>query len=58
MLDVELEEGAPELRHATIPLGLGGSDPEDARLVAVEGDRLAMRLEVGSGRREVVERRL
>src|SRR6202022_5156628 len=49
-VDVERVQRAPELGHA-VPLDRPGAiDPKDAVLVAVERDRLAMRLEILAGR--------
>jgi hypothetical protein len=48
---------APELGHAVALDGARAIDPKDAVLVAVEGDRLAMGLEILARRLEVVEGR-
>src|SRR5258708_37981997 len=57
-VDVELGQGAAKLRDALGPTRRAiVVDPEDAVLVAVEGHRLAVALEVRVGRGEVVERR-
>jgi|SRR5712671_5766143 len=57
-VDVERLQGTAELRHA-VPLDCpGGIDPKGAVLVAVERDRLTMRLEILAGCLEVVEGRL
>lgn len=57
-VDVELRQRAAELRVAPGLLSAGIDDAEDTRLVAVEGDRLAVSLEVGPRRGEIVEGRL
>ncbi len=58
-VDVELAEGAPELRHALGTVGRAlGVHAEDAVLVAVERHRLPVALEVRDRRAEVVEGRL
>jgi hypothetical protein len=54
-VDVERVQRAPELGHAVTLDCLGAIDPKDAVLVAVERDRLAMRVEILAGRLEVVE---
>src|SRR5580692_7201607 len=54
-VDVERVQRAPELGHAVTLDCPGAIDPKDAVLVAVERDRLAMRLEILTGRLEVVE---
>src|SRR5260370_9930652 len=55
-LDVELGQGAPELRHTAGPARRAlVVHAEDAVLVAVEGHRLAVSPEIPAGRREVVE---
>src|ERR1700719_1252125 len=54
-VDVERVQRAPELGHAVTLDCPGAIDPKDAVLVAVEGDRLAVRLEILTGRLEVVE---
>src|SRR6266404_476828 len=57
-VDVELGQRAPELRDAPGPAGCAVVvDAENAVLVAVERDRLAVALQVSAGRREVVETR-
>src|SRR6202035_431068 len=48
-VDVERVQRAPELGHAVTLDCPGAIDPKDAVLVAVERDRLAMRLEVLPG---------
>ncbi len=50
-------QGAPELGHAVALDRACAVDPEDAVLVAVERDRLAMCLEVLARRLKVVESR-
>src|ERR1700731_3847526 len=45
-VDVERVQRAPELGHAVTLDRPGAIDPKDAVLVAVERDRLAMRLEI------------
>src|SRR5712691_627655 len=58
-VDVELGQRAPELRDAPGPTGCAVVvDAENAVLVAVERDRLAVALQVRARRREVVERGL
>jgi hypothetical protein len=54
-VDVERVQRAPELGQALTLDCPGAIDPKDAVLVAVERDRLAMRLEILAGRLEVVE---
>src|SRR6266478_3694057 len=57
-VDVELGQGAPELRDAPGPARRAlVVHAEDAVLVAVEGHRLAVARKIPAGRREVVERR-
>src|SRR5204863_6150954 len=46
---------ATELGHAVAPGSLLAVHPEDAMLVAVECYRLAMRLQIGAGRPEVIK---
>src|SRR5213079_1666857 len=48
---------ATELGHAVAPGSLLAVHPEDAVLVAVERHRLAMNLQIGAGRPEVIKRR-
>src|SRR4051812_31912600 len=58
-VDFELGQGEPELRHALGPARRAFVvDAEDAVLVAAEGHRLAVALEICAGRCEVVERGL
>ena len=45
-LDVELRQRAAELGHAIAAGRLLLADPEDGMLVGVEGDRLAVRLQI------------
>ena len=54
-VDVELVERPAELGYAVAALGVARIDTENTVLVRVEGDRLAMALDVGSGRPEIVE---
>jgi hypothetical protein len=51
-------QGAPELSEPIAADRIGPVDPEHAVLVSVEGDRLAMLLEVAAQGREVGEGRL
>src|SRR5437870_12388309 len=58
-VDVEVAEGAAELREAGAALGaIAGLDVKDAEPVAVERHGLAGTLEVAPGRVEVIERGL
>ena len=52
-VDVQLVQGPAELRDATLAELRLGHRPEDARLVAVERHRLAVRLQVAAGCLEV-----
>src|SRR6266851_3219468 len=56
-VDVEGVQSPSELGHAVALDSARTIDPKDAVLVAVERDRLAMRLEVLAGRLKVVEGR-
>jgi hypothetical protein len=57
-VDVQLVQGAAELRETGAAGGTGLVDAEDRVLVAVEGHRLAVVLQVAASRVEVVEGRL
>src|SRR5947207_9940025 len=54
-VDVQRQQRATELGHAVAPGSLLAVHPEDAMLVAVECYRLAMRLQIGAGRPEVIK---
>src|SRR6202045_5470664 len=56
-VDVQRQERAPELGHPVAADSLLAVHPEDAVLVTVERHRLAMRLQIGAGRPEVIKRR-
>jgi hypothetical protein len=56
-VNVERVQRPSELGHAVALDGPGAVDPKDTMLVAVEGDRFAMRLEIFTRRLEVVESR-
>src|SRR5215204_6118163 len=57
-LDGELVQRPAELGHAVATLGLLAVDPEDGVLVGVERHRLAIALQIGPRRGEIVEGRL
>src|SRR6202045_3761633 len=56
-VDVQGQQRATELGHPVAADSLLAVHPEDAVLVAVERHRLAMRLQIGTGRPEVIKRR-
>jgi hypothetical protein len=55
-LDREFVERAAELGHAGALDRIGLGNPENAMLVAVKGQRLAMRLQIRARRPEIIER--
>jgi len=57
-VDVQLMQRTAELREASAAGGAGLVDPEHRVLVAVEGHRLALALQVPAGRVKIVEGRL
>src|SRR5271156_2657382 len=56
-VDVQRQQRAPELGHPLTGGSVLAVPPEDAVLVGVERDRLAMLLQIGAGRPEVIKRR-
>src|SRR6266481_2789963 len=56
-VDVQRQQRATELGHPVTAGSLLAVHPKDAVLVAVERDRLAMLLQIGAGRPEVIKRR-
>ena len=56
-VDVQRQQRATELGHPVAADSLLAVHPEDAVLVTVERHRLAMRLQIGAGRPEVIKRR-
>src|SRR5467141_3055930 len=56
-VDVQRQQRATELGHTVTAGSLFVVHPEDAVLVAVERDRLAMLLQIGARRPEVIKRR-
>src|ERR1700746_328166 len=56
-VDVQRQQRATELGHTVTAGRLLAVHPEDAVLVAVECDRLAVLLEIRPGRAEVIKRR-
>src|SRR6516225_9654519 len=54
-VDVQLGQSATELCRAVAARGILGIHPKNAVLVAVERDRLAMRLEIAARRAEIIE---
>src|ERR1700736_5715303 len=53
-VDVQCQQRATELGHPVAADSLLAVHPKDAVLVAVERDRLAMFLQIGAGRPEVI----
>jgi hypothetical protein len=56
-VDVQCQQRAAELGHSVTAGSVLAVHPEDAVLVAVERHRLAVLLQVGAGRLEIIKRR-
>ena len=56
-VDVQRQQRAAELGHSVTAGSVLAVHPEDAVLVAVEHHRLAVLLQIGAGRPEVIKRR-
>src|SRR5882724_12666072 len=56
-VDVERQQRTTKLGHTVAAGSVFAVHPEDAVLVTVERDRLAMLLQIGAGRPEVIKRR-